>query len=426
MSRKGDELLAELTGIKVAPDGDPDPGVLAVLELGRASRRGAEPRPKSTKENTILVLERDPRWAGRIRGNELDGLIYLDGAPIRDEQETGIYRWIYQHYAFHAGDTDLTRAIAHLAYQERYHPIRDYLEALTWDGVERLPTWLWRYCKASSAPLVGRIGTCWAISAVARVMRPGCKVDTCLIFKAGQGATKSTTFELLAINPDWFSDSDVDLTSKDKYQTIRGVWIFELAELSSIRKADNNAVKSFVTSKRDRYRPAFGKYLTVQPRQTVFVGTTNEESFLTDPTGSRRFWPVSVGQIDQAGLMKVRDQLWAEALHRFRAGEQWWLTPDEERDLYEHNQQYRQPDIWEDTIATWAGKQAAPFTSGELLESAFGREMAGANGRDDVRIRSVLTALGYARKRCRLAGKGQRTFWWPAGESYEGKTWGAQ
>jgi len=418
MSRRGDEILAAVTGVTITDRADP--GVLAVLER-RILRNGELGGVKPTKENAILVLERDPHWDGRIWANELDGMIYLDNEPIRDEQETSIYRWIFRCYEFHVGDTDLSKAIALVAYQQRRHPVREYLNGLTWDGTARLDDWLSRYCRASAAPLIGRIGACWMISAVARVMDPGCKVDTCLIFKSKQGATKSTTFEALAVRPEWFSDSDIDMTSKDKYQSIQGVWIYELAELSSIRKADNNSVKSFVTSRRDRYRPAFGRYQVVQKRQTVFVGSTNEEAFLTDPTGSRRFWPVTVGAIDKDGLLAVRDQLWAEALSRYKAGAQWWLTKPEEEALYLHNQQYRQGDIWEETIEAWASKRAAPFTQAEVMEDALGREMKSANGRDEIRTRSVLTALGYTSKQMRLTGQGKARRWWR--DTWNGKPW---
>ena len=414
---EAEAILAKVTGISIDPDSTQE-GVMAALEV---YQKGKALVPKRTKHNVTVILERDTRWAGRIWANELDGLIYKDAKPITDEDMEILYEWIYLHYDLHASETHIERAIRLVAHRNRRHPIREYLQGLTWDGTPRLGRWLANYCGASVAPLIGRIGTCWAISAVARVMDPGCKVHTCLIFKSGQGSGKSSTFELMAIREEWFSDSDIDMGSKDKYQSIQGVWIYELAELSSIRKAENTAVKSFITSRKDRYRPAFDRFTRVQPRQTIFVGTTNEEAFLTDPSGSRRFWPVTVGRIDQAGLLKVRDQLWAEAVHRYDAGEQWWLTDSEEEQLRIHNSQYRQADIWEDAVETWASKRAAPFTQAELMEDALGREMKHANGRDEIRTRSILQALGYETRQMRLNGRKAR--WWFRG-SYRGSEWG--
>jgi len=413
------DIIGDITGVYPREGDGPDPKVWAILKK-RRGRKGSEGEPLATLENVMLILERDPRWVERIQGNTFDGLIYLDGELITDAREIRIYRWLVQQYGL---DTSLPRihnAIMGIADQQQTHPVREYLAGLKWDGTPRLAGWLADYCGAEATDLTGEMGMRWAISCVARVMDPGCQVDTCLILAGKQGARKSSAFRALAVRDEWFADSALDLRNKDAYQALQGVWIYELAELDSVRRADANAVKAFLTARWDRYRPSYGRNMIRWGRQNIFVGTTNEQAFLSDPTGSRRFWPVRVGHIDIEGLTAARDDLWAEAVALYRQGERWYLHGESEQALIEASGDYQHTDPWHETIERWADQQAAPFTLDMALEKALKRDVADSNNGHQMRAAGVLTQLGFSQKRCRVAGIRGR--WWWRGD-YRGAPW---
>ena len=208
------------------------------------------------------------------------------------------------------------------------HPVRDYLTALVWDGISRLDSWLITYLDAEDTPLIRAIGSRWMISAVARIMQPGAKVDHMLILEGPQGGKKSSALKTLA-GAEWFTDELAEIGSKDAAQQMRGIWIIEIAELDAISRAEVSRIKAFLTRTTDRYRPPYERYVVEVPRQCVFAGSVNPETYLRDETGNRRFWPVRCGSIDIDALRHDRDQLWAEAVARYRQGAIWWLDEPE-------------------------------------------------------------------------------------------------
>ena len=224
------------------------------------------------------------------------------------------------------------------------HPIREYLNSLEWDGVERLDRLIIDYIGAEDTRLNREMTRKHFTAAVARVFRPGCKYDHCLILTGEEGIGKSTLFSVMG--GEWFSDSLVTMEGKEGMDQARGGWIIELSELGSVKRSDVEQVKSYISRQEDVYRPAYGRVVERHPRQCVFCGTTNETYFLKGDTGNRRFWVIEVnkdlrknGGFREA-LEADRDQLWAEAVVRFKRGERLYLDPEMEREAREAQRRY--------------------------------------------------------------------------------------
>jgi putative DNA primase/helicase len=210
--------------------------------------------------------------------------------------------------------------------------VREYLLGLHWDGVPRIDRWLIDHLGAENNALNKAFGAKWLIGCVARVMRPGCKLDTALILEGRQGLMKSTA--LSTLGSPWVTDHMPDLGSKDAMEHLQGVWIIELAELSSLSRVEAGRIKAFLSTPSDRFRPSYGRATANHPRQCGFAGSINPggSGYLPDETGNRRFWCVKCAvdwkedhRVDIPALAAQRDQLWAEAVHRYQQHEPWWL-----------------------------------------------------------------------------------------------------
>src|ERR1019366_3150309 len=215
------------------------------------------------------------------------------------------------------------QAVQTVAREHPFHPVRDYLNSLKWDGVKRIDDWLGPYLGADPSDYVRGVGSKWLIGAVARIREPGCKNDTCLILEGEQGTLKSTA--LRTLTDPWFTDDIAELGTKDSALQLRGVWLIELSELASMHPSEISRTKAFMSRNTDRFRPPFGRRPIEVPRECFFAGTVNQSAYLRDETGGRRFWPVKRGAINIAELRRDRDQLWAEAVHQYGAGPSWWL-----------------------------------------------------------------------------------------------------
>ena len=232
------------------------------------------------------------------------------------------------------------------------------------------------------------------IAMVARIFEPGCKADYAMVIEGPQGARKSTACSILG--GEWFSDSLPEIEhDKDVAQHLRGKWLIEIAELSALRRSETEFLKAFISRPVERYRPPYGREEVIEARQCIFVGTTNKEAYLRDETGGRRFWPVRVGSIDTDALAHDRDQLFAEAVSRYRAGEKWWPDQDFERDHVKPEQESRfEVDAWEQEIASFlVGRSRVTVT--EVARSALNIETAKIGTAEQRRIRDVLLRLQW-------------------------------
>lgn len=202
-----------------------------------------------------------------------------------------------------------------------FHPVKDYLGGLRWDGTPRLDDWLVIYGGAEPSEYVRTVGALVLIAAVRRIHIPGIKFDQMLVLEGEQGGGKSTALAIMAVREEWFTDDlPLDADAKAVMERIAGCWLIEAAELKGMRQAETEKIKGFLSRRYDKARLAYARMATEQPRQCVFIGTTNSDDYLRDMTGNRRFWPVKVGRFDLEALARDRDQIWAEAVERERAG----------------------------------------------------------------------------------------------------------
>ena len=272
--------------------------------------------------------------------------------PLRDTDTTALEEYLQRMGLRTVSDAVAHRALLHAAEQNGFHPLQDYLQSLEWDGVLRLDDWLSTYLGVEESVYVRAVGRMFLIQMVARVLRPGCKGDYMLILESpDQGEGKSTVCEILA-GKEYFSDSLPKLEhEKDAMQHLRGKWLLEIGEMAAMSRSDADQIKHFVSKTSDRFRPSYGRNEVTNHRQCVFVGTTNRDNYLRDETGARRFWPVTVGSVDLDALKYDRDQLFAEAVVAFKAGEHWWPSRDFEREHMAAQQEMRQEgDPWEPVI----------------------------------------------------------------------------
>lgn len=301
--------------------------------------------------------------------------------------------------------------------------LADFVRSLDpWDGVPRVERWLAHYLQVEDTPYSRAVGKRWLIGAVARALRPGCKMDNMLVLEGAQNLGKSFVVQHLFYGSRFYKTHDGELATTEAKRTVASAWCVEIAELASLRRSDFEAVKAFITTQVDEWRKMFSEDREVVPRRVVMIGTVNPVGtgqWQPDQTGGRRFWPVRVrGKIDQAEVIADRDQLWAEARALFEAGEQWWLTDEEEALAFAQQDQRRQRNPWLDLLAPWAEEQAkfgkdVPFRDVAHALQLDAKAMAGRRTTDDVN--TVMRELGWSPVR---RGKDVKTWWYkPPGAS---------
>jgi len=366
---------------------------------------------KASFGNVVLILTHDPSYAGKLRLDEMRGAVMLGEVEVTDAAVSSIRVDFEKRYGLQPGDAETARAVQLGASANAFHPVREFLLGLRWDGVSRLDHVASRILRVRAnseeeAALAALLVRRWFICLVARALLPGCKVDTALILE-GAGIGKSTFFRVIA--GEWFSDTEMAL-DKDAMMQLRAAWIYEWAELENVMSRQSvSRVKAFLTSTEDKYRPPFGRTPVTVKRSGVIVGTTNNHEFLHDPSGSRRFWVVPVGQIDTARLRAERDQLLAEAVAAHQAGERRWLNEEEETRREALATRFVETDPWEDRVLEFAGSQQRVRTA-EVLLQALAVSLDELSRQDEMRVSGILKRAGYRPEQSRLEGKTTR-YW---------------
>ncbi len=313
----------------------------------------------ASRKMVILILERDPALKGVLAYNELSNNVqartawpwaYAKAGDVTDAVDLLLGKYLTDTYGLPSiSRAALAEAIQTVAHTRRFHPIREMLQGLQWDGKSRIDNWLVHVLGETpdslSKPMLEYlqiVGRCWALGMVYRVMEPGCKFDYCPVLEGAGGLRKSTLVETLA-GSEYFSDTPFEVgRGKEAQEQVQGLWLYEIAELTHFSKAEVGAIKAFISSKVDRYRVAYGATVGSFARQCLLVGTTNENTYLRDRTGNRRFWPVPVRHIiNTEWLKKYREQLLAEAFALYRQGAAYTPTTDQERRLFVPMQESR-------------------------------------------------------------------------------------
>ena len=423
------EVLAEERQVQAQEDFD-DEDWENNLELERNGEI------KDTLSNICMILKHDPNLKA-IVFNQFKNMLDVVGAlPWRqvkpgwsDTDLACAKLYFEQHYHIWSPTKFKDGLLAITSAERLYHPVKEYLGGLKWDGVQRLDTLLVDYLGAVDSPYVRAVTRKTLVAAVARIYRPGTKFDSILVLNGEQGMGKSTLFSILG--KQWFSDSlsISDMKDKTAPEKLQGYWILEISELNGIKKMDVETVKSFITRVDDKYRQAYGVSVESHPRSCIIVGTTNSNGgFLRDITGNRRFWPVNVtgcGKFHPWELTEV-DQVWAEAVEYYKRGEELFLKGDVAAEAYSQQRKAMETDAREGIVQEYlerllpvgwekydlyqrrsfltGGEFEAPATEGtvrrervcamEIWCECFGKPREAMKKSDAYEIEGILYSLG--------------------------------
>ncbi len=371
---------------------------------------GLKGRPRKIVANAMIALREAPEWRGALRYDENALLPQLERQPpnpwpIADkwvprpwnDQDDGLFSEWLARENIDISMGMVSEAAQLVARENSFHPIREYLAGLKWDGVPRVGKWLTTYVGAEETIYHSAGGQRFLISAVARVLQPGCQADCMPVLEGLHTGEGKSTF-LRELTSPWFSDQARDLGSRDTAMSIAGKWLIEVAELEAFKGASAEQLKAFISRRVDRFRPPYGRRVIDNPRQCVFVGTTNKDQYLIDETGNRRYWPIRCGsKLDIEAIRRDRNMLWAEAKKLYESGTPWWLETSELRFLAssEQDNRFDEDPIQAKIEVFVAEKKYVSIT--EIANEILGIEDTAITRPDQLRIGKILRHLGWTR-----------------------------
>lgn len=335
LQERWQEATEGFSAVPAEPDADTDASWMQQLRI--SPRSGL---PQATMDNVWIILEHDPRLKDKFamnafagRGEVLGPLPWTERGDRRlwsDNDNQGLYWYLEKTYQI-TGTSKIDGALSLHSEKHAFNDVKGYLSGLSWDGTPRLDTLFIDYLGAEDTPYVRAVTRKAFTAAVARAMRPGVKFDNMTILSGPQGIGKSTLLDKMSRG--WFNDSIRTFEGKEASELLQGVWLVEISELDAFRRTDVSRIKQFLSQRADRFRAAYGRHVKEMPRCCVFFGTTNTGDYLQDKTGNRRFWPIDVGKQPATksvwnDLDAELDQLWAEAVTRWRLGEPLYLDGD--------------------------------------------------------------------------------------------------
>ncbi len=369
---------------------------------------------RSTISNFSLIIENEPLLKGKIAYNEFSNRAVVIGQlPWRkkdnigdwnDTDDSGLREFIEKYYGI-SSTAKCADALALSFEKHSFHPIKDYLETLMWDGIERINTLFIDYLGAEDTSYTRTVARKIIVAAVARVFVPGIKFDNMPVLAGPQGMGKSKIIKKLG--QQWYSDSLTTVSGKEAYEQLQGVWILEMGEMMATKKADIEATKHFLSKTEDIYRVAYGRRTSRFQRQCVFIGTTNDREFLRDRTGNRRFWPIDVGinpntksVFDDLNQYEI-DQIWAEAVELWRAGEKLYLTGEEEKEAKKQQEEHSEESAKAGLIEEYLNKLlpedwyelSIPERRNFIHETEFGESREGTLRRDKTCVMEIWVEL---------------------------------
>lgn len=369
------------------------------------------------RENVIMILERHPDWQGVLGLDEFKNRVMIRQSPPGLDgfepgewdtyHDTRLGLWLAQQddrmlKVIVKSENTIGAAVNFVAAQHRFNPVREYLDDLEWDEVDRLDKWLADFLGVEDTPYAALVGRYFLLGMVARIYEPGCQMRLVLVLEGEQWKGKSTA--LRTLGGEWFSDTRFDVSNKDAYLAIQGRWLYEISEFHTFGKAEAAAVKAFVSSVSDNYRAPYDRRNRDWPRQGVFAATVNEDEYFKDPSGNTRFAPVKTTDIDIAALAAARDQLFAEARFKYKRGDRQYPTREELEQYFKPEQDDREiADPWNEIIADWLkASGGSKVTIPDVLAECLKIERGKIDG-----ARSMSIRVGHALKRAgwRKAGR---------------------
>lgn len=342
-----------------------------------------------------VMLMRRPPWD--------NGAGHWTPRVLQDRDYSEVVMWLETRHMT-PKVSNIAAVIDMVAQRNSFDRLDEYLRALVWDKKPRVAQFLASHMGAADSDYHRTVATRWLVSAVARALQPGCKVDTMPVFEGTQGALKSSAIKCL-FGEEFFTDELSDIGSKDAMMEMQGVWCIEVAEMHRLNASGSDQVKKFLSRATDRYRPPYGRSVIEAPRRCLLAGTMNPEGnpYFKDTTGARRFWPVVVGRVDLPKITRDRDQLWAEAVQLYLAATPWWVQASEQVAVLEEQEKRIDVDVWTAIIApALAVRSSISQWEAFNLVGILSKDAGPAHS---IRVGRIMKRLGWEASRDRAGGE---------------------